>query len=83
MNGTFLKLSTGFSGELHGSDSWLRAIVIQGQIGHQRPGGSDMNRLEPGSYCGSRGETVHAISCEAGECIIRIRTEAGYQTVPS
>jgi hypothetical protein len=83
-NGTFLRLPTGFSGSVRGNGSWLRAVVIQGQASHQISGASDARNLEPGSYFGSKGKTVHEISCKAeDECIIYVSTEGRYAIVAS
>lgn len=83
-NGTFLKLPAGFSGELRGNGSWLRAVVIRGQIAHRRSGASDVSNLEPGSYFGSKGKAMHKISCEAeGECLVYVRTEGRYDVIQS
>lgn len=83
-NGTFLKLPAGFSGDLRGNDSWLRAVVIQGQTSHQLSGKPDIKNLEPGSYFGSKGKTVHRIACTAKDgCLIYLRTEGRYTVSPS
>ncbi len=83
-NGTFLKLPAGFSGSLRGQDSWLRAVVIKGQATHRLSGKSDVSKLEPGSYFGSRGEIDHQISCEARDgCLIYVRTDGRYSVLPA
>ncbi len=79
MHGTFLRMPSGYRGALSGSDAWLRAVVIKGELRHQLPGSSDAKTLESGSYFGSRGET-HEISCGATEtCLLYVRTEGPYQ----
>ncbi len=84
LNGTFLKLPTGFTGEIHSHGSAFRAVVIQGQAGHSLSGEIDVKTLQPGSYFGSEGETVHQVSCETGEeCIIYVRTEGEFDVVPA
>lgn len=83
-NGTFVKLPAGFDGELRGNGAGLRAVVIRGQISHQVPGESDVTGLEPGSYFGSTGETVHAISCKSEDaCLIYVSSEGKYKVVRS
>lgn len=79
-NGTFLKLQAGFDGgRLKGNGSQLRAVVISGQAVHRVAGHTKANRLEPGSYFGSKGEIAHNLSCEAGsDCVIYVRTEGRY-----
>ena len=79
-NGTFVKLPSGFAGKLHAHGSIFRAVVIQGQPEYA---GKDIKRLEPGSYFGSTGETMHLLSSKTGdETIIYIRTNGGYTVIP-
>ncbi|NEQ98397.1 MAG: DUF4437 domain-containing protein [Cyanothece sp. SIO2G6] len=84
LNGTFVKLPTGFTGTLHSYGSTLRAVVIQGQPSHSLTSGTNAKTLEPGSYFGSTGETRHQVSCETGEaCIIYVRAEGTFDVVPA
>jgi hypothetical protein len=77
-NGTFIKLPAGFSGKIHSRGSVFRAVVIKGQVQL----GTDDSALDPGSYFGSQGETVHPISSKAGEdAIIYIRTDGRYDII--
>ncbi|MDJ0510022.1 MAG: DUF4437 domain-containing protein [Crocosphaera sp.] len=82
LNGTLLKLQPGFSGKIHSHASTLRAVVIQGQLQYEVLGKTKVKTLEPGSYLGSKGESVHQIACEAEEdCIIYVRAEGKYDVV--
>lgn len=84
LNGTLLKLPAGFTGEIRSHGSTFRAVVIQGRTDRRLSGETSVKTLEPGSYFGSKGETVHQVSCEAGgECIIYIRTEGTFDVVPA
>ena len=84
LNGTLVKLPTGFTGEIRNQGSTLRAVTIQGQLKYQVPSATDVTTIEPGSYFGSDGESVHQVSCEAEqECIIYIRTEGKYDVIPT
>jgi quercetin dioxygenase-like cupin family protein len=75
LNGTLVKLPAGFTGKIRSHGSTLRAIVIQGLPQYQVPGKTDIKTLEPGSYFGSKGESVHQVSSKAGEVsIIYVRT---------
>ena len=79
LNGTFVKLPTGFTGTIHSYGSTFRAVEIQGQARHHLSSETDIKTLEPGSYFGSEGETVHQVSCETGEeCIIYVRAEGKF-----
>lgn len=83
-NGTFLKLPSGFDGTLTGNDSWLRAVVIKGNLSHRASGKPKISELEPGSYFGSDHVIGHQISCEVGEdCTLYIRTEGRYAVTSS
>lgn len=82
LNGTLIKLPTGFTGEIQSHGSTFRAVVVQGQPSHPLSGKT--NTLEPGSYFGSEGETVHKVSCAATEeCVIYVRAEGQYDVVAS
>jgi quercetin dioxygenase-like cupin family protein len=84
LNGTLVKLSPGFTGEIRNQGSAFRAVVIQGRSQYQMLGETEIVTLEPGSYFGSEGELVHQVSCEAeAECIIYVRTEGKYDVIPS
>lgn len=78
-NGSFVKLPAGFSGKIHSHGTTFRAVVIKGQPQYLEDG---VKTLEPGSYFGSNGETVHEISsAEAAESVIYIRTNGMYEVV--
>ncbi len=75
-NGTFVKLPAGFIGKIHSHGATFRAVVIKGQLQYL---GTDIKTLEPGSYFGSKGESVHQILSKAGEeSIIYVRTDGRY-----
>ncbi len=80
-NGTFVKLPAGFRGKIHSHGSTFRAVVIKGRPQYL---GDEAKTLEPGSYFGSRGETVHWLSSEqGGESTIYVRTNGKYEVVPA
>ncbi|MEM1367905.1 MAG: DUF4437 domain-containing protein [Cyanobacteria bacterium P01_H01_bin.15] len=82
LNGTLVKLPIGFKGELHSQGPIFRAIVIQGQPNYQGSDGSGIKVLEPGSYFGSEGETIHQLACAAEEeCIIYVRQKGKYSVI--
>ncbi|BBM84939.1 DUF4437 domain-containing protein [Candidatus Uabimicrobium amorphum] len=72
LNGTMVKMPSGFSGEIQTSGSNLRAIVIKGKIQYTK-NKNNIKTLAPGSYFSSKGEARHQIAC-ASECILYIRT---------
>ena len=75
-SGTFVKLPAGFKGKLHSQGVYFRAVVIQGQLQYL---GAAVKTLEPGSYFGSNGESVHAIASNTGEeSIVYIRTDGEF-----
>ena len=80
-NGTFVKLPAGFTGKIHSHGSTFRAVVIKGQLRHL---GTDVKTLEPGSYFGSKGESVHQVSSTTEEeSTIYIRTDGDYELIPA
>ena len=80
-NGTFVRLPAGFKGKIHSYGSIFRAVVIKGQPQYL---GNDVKTLQPGSYFGSKGETVHRLSSkQGGESTIYIRTDGMYEIVPA
>jgi len=80
-NGTLVKLPAGFTGKIHSHGSTFRAVVVKGQPQYL---GADVKTLEPGSYFGSKGETVHQITSNAAEeSIIYVRTDGKYEVVPA
>jgi hypothetical protein len=83
LNGTLVKLPAGFTGKIKSHGSTFRAVVIKGQPQYQLPGETDVKTLEPGSYFGSKGESVYQVSSKAGaESIIYVRTKGKYNVIP-
>ncbi|MEL4897504.1 DUF4437 domain-containing protein [Crocosphaera sp. Alani8] len=83
LNGTFVKLPDGFSGEIHSHGSTFRAVLIQGQLNHYLLNEKNLKTLKPGSYFGSSGETVHQAFCQTGEeCIIYVRGKGTFDVLP-
>ncbi len=78
-SGFLLKLPVGFNGELRADADQLRAVVIQGHPSH------DGQILEPGSYFGSKGVTLHKLTVsDSEEIILYVRTEGGgFSITPS
>ncbi len=84
LNGTLVKLPAGFAGKINSHGSTFRAVVIKGQPQYQLPGKTDVKNLKPGSYFGSKGESVHQISSQAEEeCIIYVRSEGKFKVNPN
>ena len=79
-NGTFVKLPSGYAGELSTSAPLMRVVTIQGQASIQLSGESETHSLDPGSYFSSKGEAAHQISCGSDEgCIFYLHTEGKYR----
>lgn len=78
-NGTFVRLPAGFTGKIHSHGSIFRAVVIKGQPQYL---GKNVKTLQPGSYFGSKGETMHRLSSkQGGESTLYIRTDGRYEVV--
>lgn len=83
LNGTLIKLPTGFIGKIRSHGSTFRAVVIQGRPKHRVPGETDFRTMEPGSYFSSKGESVHQVSCEVGEdCLLYVRITGKFDVIP-
>lgn len=80
-NGTFIKLPAGFTGKIHSQGSTFRAVIIKGQPQYL---GAEKKLLEPGSYFGSEGDTVHEVSSnKSEETIIYVRTNGRFSVIDS
>ncbi len=83
LNGTLVKLSAGFVGELSSAGPTLRTVVIQGLAKHRMSNRTDIKTLQPGSYFSSNGKSAHQVSCEAGkDCLLYIRTKGQLDILP-
>ncbi|MFW2372620.1 MAG: DUF4437 domain-containing protein [Gammaproteobacteria bacterium] len=79
LNGSLVRLPAGFTGKIRSHGSSFRAVVIKGRPQYL---GADVRTLEPGSYFGSKGETVHQISSKVGEeSIIYVRTNGKFDVI--
>ncbi|WP_375749187.1 DUF4437 domain-containing protein [Vibrio sp. HN007] len=84
INGSFIKLPAGFKGELRTEGTAIHAITVKGNTMHQAPGSNEVKTLEPGSFFGSDGQSVHQLeSSKNEESIIYIRTNGKYSVVSS
>lgn len=82
LNGTFVKLPSGFSGKLQANQSMLRGVIIQGSVNYQVKDKVDKNTLVPGSYFSSEEQVVHQLSVDEGQnCIIYIRSKGEFDVV--
>ncbi|MEM9805886.1 MAG: DUF4437 domain-containing protein [Cyanobacteria bacterium P01_D01_bin.56] len=84
LNGTLIKLPTGFTGKIYNKGATFRAVLIQGRSNYSLPGKTDVKSLEPGSYFGSNGQAIHQVSCESSEeCVIYVREEGKFDILPA
>ncbi|NES67952.1 MAG: DUF4437 domain-containing protein [Okeania sp. SIO2D1] len=82
--GSLVKLPAGFTGKIRSYGSKFHAVTIKGQPKHRVPGDIEIKTLEPGSYFGSKGESVHQVSSKAGEeSIIYVRTDGKFEIIPA
>lgn len=79
-NGTFVKLPSGYKGVLSTVAPLMRVVTIQGEMDVRIVESSDKQRLQPGSYFGTRGEASHELACASKKtCLLYIHTEGKYQ----
>ncbi|WP_179954076.1 DUF4437 domain-containing protein [Denitrobaculum tricleocarpae] len=78
-NGTFLRLPAGFDGILSSAGDWLKAVVIEGIITHQRTDSKTRTRLEPGSYFGTPTDIDHALACDSSAgCLLYVSAKGKF-----
>lgn len=77
-HGAFIKLPSGFDGQLVAKGADFRAIVIEGRPRHQA-GAHVETSLERGSYFASLGATSHRVSSADEECVLYIRTNGRFE----
>jgi hypothetical protein len=74
-NGTFVKLPTGFKGKIHSKGKTFHAVLISGQLQHQKAGNKILNS---GSYFSSKGDAVHKVTSNI-ETVIYVRTNGKFK----
>lgn len=79
-NGTFVKLPAGFEGTIRSRGETFRAVVITGEPQYHA---TEAKTLAPGSYFGSKGESVHQLSSRGAESTIYVRTDGSYDITQS
>ena len=81
--GTFIKLPTGFEGEIESKGSVFRAVIIKGAT-HYQVTETEVERLEAGSYFSSKGASSHHVLSVVGEeSVIYIHTNGMYDIIPN
>lgn len=80
LNGTLIKLPSGFKGKINSHGSDFRAVVIKGAPQYEM-GEAESKTLEPGSYFSSQGEpAIHQVSSKV-ETVIYVRTNGKYNVI--
>ena len=83
VNGSLVKLPSGFSGELASRGPTLRVVVIKGKVAVHSSTDNASKPLTTGSYFGWAGRHSHHISCdENSEAVIYVRAQGTYNIVP-
>ena len=78
MNGSLLKLPTGFTGNLVSNGS-IKVVIIDGVVKHAIPNASKEKALNLGSYFGSDQNIKHQLSCKSKQsCIVYVRSFGKY-----
>jgi len=73
-NGTFIKLPAEFKGKIHSKGSTFHAVLITGQLKHQKANNKILNS---GSYFGSNGDAVHKVTSNT-ETVVYVRTNGKF-----
>ena len=84
LNGSLVKLPTGFICRLVSHDSIFRAVVIDGRLRLQGENKIKTQTLAPGSFFSLKGESPHPLSCKDGkDCLIYVRNKGGLKIIPN
>lgn len=78
LTGTFIKLPSGFEGEINSNGDIFHAVVITGDLSYKMPKTGEVKSLDAGSYFTSKGKAVHQIATEKEEIILYIRTNGAF-----
>lgn len=80
LNGSFVRLPTGFNGDIRSLGESFQAVVIEGQAILRLSGNARSSSLTPGSYVASQGVVAHRISCsEQIGCVIYVRNKGRFE----
>ncbi len=78
-NGTFLKLPSGFKGQIKSGDAPFRAVIVTGTASHQVSDETDVIALDTGSYFGSKAPKAHDVTCTSSEdCVFYMSVNGKY-----
>jgi len=78
LNGTLIKIPSGFKGEILSEGKIFRGIIIQGSINYQMPNNPNNYVLDSGSTFSSTKNSKHIINTNE-EVVIYVRTNGGYE----
>ena len=80
LNGSFLRLSPGYSGSLSTLAGMLRSVVVQGDLAHSVPNATGTSVIGPGGFFESASGLDHTVSCQSDvACIIYLRTRGEFR----
>ena len=70
-----LKLQSGFAGQLWSQGDDIRAVTIQGDVGHSVSTQTERTDLAPGGYFSSAADVRHSLTCDSEtDCLLYVRT---------
>jgi hypothetical protein len=77
---SMLKLPSGFSGTLIGTDGLLRAVTVAGKLGYAAEGYTEEIDLASASYFETDSDIASQLSCISSEdCLLYIRTDGQFR----
>ncbi len=78
-NGTFVRMPSGYSGQIDTGGTEFRAVAIKGAVTHSAGDLSPEALLEAGSYFGSEGQVIHNVVCDSEtECQLYVHSVGKY-----
>ena len=80
LNGSFVKLPTGYAGSLSTLSGMLRSVVVQGDLAHNVSKVTETSVIGPGGFFESASGLEHSVSCQSDiDCIIYLRTRGKFR----
>ena len=80
LNGSFVRLSAGYSGSLSNLSGMLRSVVVRGDLEHSVPDATETSVIGPGGFFESSAGLDHRVSCRADvACVIYVRTRGKFR----
>ena len=79
-NGSFVRMSSGFSGSVSTISGLLRSVVVQGELAHSVSNATETTVIGAGGFFESAHGLDHSVSCQSDSpCVIYLRTRGEFR----